>query len=151
MYIPRDDKEIRFASADDAARYWAFAKNDPYLSKHKGQYAEAYSIYSPWVHRLDFRFAHDFKVKIAGPTNALQLNFDVKNILNMFNSSWGVSKQMNPDLNSGRLLDISRIDSDGVPVFTTNKAVSGNTQTWTRVRNVGQCWYAQIGLKYMFN
>ena len=83
--------------------------------------------------------------------NALQLNFDVKNILNMFNSSWGVSKQMNPDLNSGRLLDISRIDSDGVPVFTTNKAVSGNTQTWTRVRNVGQCWYAQIGLKYMFN
>ena len=151
MYIPRDEKEIRFASADDAARYWAFAKNDPYLSKHKGQYAEAYSIYSPWVHRLDFRFAHDFKVKIAGTTNALQLNFDVKNILNMFNSSWGVSKQMNPDLNSGRLLDISRIDSDGVPVFTTNKAVSGNTQTWTRVRNVGQCWYAQIGLKYMFN
>ena len=151
MYIPKDESEIRFASTDDANRYWAFAAKDPYLTKNAGKYAEAYSIYSPWVHRLDFRYAHDFKLKIAGSTNILQLEFDIKNFLNMFNSSWGVSKQMNPNLDSGRLLDVVRIDSDGVPVFSTNKAVGAATETWTKVRNVGQCWYAQIGIKYMFN
>ena len=51
MYIPRDDSEIRFASEDDRVRYWQFAEQDKYLSKHKGEYAEGYSVYSPWVCR----------------------------------------------------------------------------------------------------
>lgn len=151
IYIPADDSEIRFNSNDDASRYWAYAANDPYLSKHKGEYAEAYSLYSPWTHRVDFRFTHDFKLKLGQSTNTLQLSFDLKNVLNLFNSSWGVSKYMNPDLNSGRILDVERIDADGVPVFSTNSAVDGNTQTWTYNHSLGQCWYAQIGLKFMFN
>ena len=151
IYIPRDDSEIRFKTQDDAARYWAFAENDPYLSKHKGEYAEAYSVYSPWTMRLDFRYAHDFKLKIGGSNNTLQLNLDVKNILNLFNSTWGVMKYMNPALNSGRILKLEEIQPNGVPVFSTPSAVNGNTETWTYNHDLGQCWYAQIGIKYMFN
>lgn len=151
IYIPKDDSEIRFATPDDAKRYWAFAAKDKYLSTHKGKYAEAYSVYSPWTHRVDFRYAHDFKVRIGKSVNVLQLNFDLKNALNIFNSNWGVSKQMNPDLNSGRILEVRKIDPDGVPVFNTPKAVNGNTQIWTPVHSIGQCWYAQVGIKYMFN
>ena len=83
--------------------------------------------------------------------NTLQLNFDLKNVLNVFNSNWGVSKQMNPALKSGRILEVRKIDPDGVPVFNTPKAVNGNTQIWTPVHSIGQCWYAQVGIKYMFN
>ena len=151
IYIPANENEIKFKSSDDATRFWAYLSNDKYLSSHKGQYAEAYSVYSPWVHRLDFRYAHDFKIRAGKSTNILQLNCDIKNILNLFNSSWGVSKYMNPALNSGRILKVESIGTDGVPVFSTPAAVSGNTQTWMYSSSIGQCWYAQIGIKYLFN
>ena len=151
IYIPNSKDELQFVSEDDRDRFWAYVENDKYLSRHKGEYAEAYSVYSPWVHRLDFHYGHDFKIKIGKTVNTLQLSVDIKNLLNIFNSSWGVSKQMNPALNSGRILTCESINADGVPVFSTNSAVSGNTQTWTYYHDIGQCWYAQVGIKYMFN
>ena len=71
--------------------------------------------------------------------------------MNLFNSSWGVSKYMNAALNSGRILSCDHINSEGVPVFKTSAAVSGSTPTWTYSPSIGQCWYAQVGIKYMFN
>ena len=155
LYIPTEEevsnREFRFVSQDDADRFMAFVNNDAYLSTHKGQYAEGYSVYNPWVHRLDFSYKHDFQVKVGNTTNALQLSLDIKNLLNLFNSSWGVSKYMNPDLNSGRILQYEGIDAQGYPTFSTPAAVSGNTQTWTYNTAIGQCWYASVGIKYMFN
>ena len=151
MYIPKDENDIRFATEDDAARYWAYANNDPYLSKHKGEYAEAYSVYSPWVHRFDFRYSHDFKVKVGKSTNTLQLNVDFKNIANLFNSSWGVSKYMNPALKSGRILSLDHVDAEGYPVFKTNSSVKPGVDTWHYNHAIGQCWSLQVGIKYMFN
>ena len=151
IYIPSTKDELQFVSEDDRDRFWAYLENDKYLSKHKGEYAEAYSVYSPWVHRLDFHYSHDFKVRIGKTTNTLQLSVDIKNLLNIFNSSWGVSKYMNPLLNSGRILACDHINSEGVPVFSTSSAVSGSTPTWTYNHAIGQCWYAQVGIKYMFN
>ena len=81
----------------------------------------------------------------------LQLSLDVKNLLNLFNSAWGVSKYMNPELNSGRILKYESTDAQGYAVFSTPKAVSGNTKTWIPYHTIGQCWYASIGIKYMFN
>ena len=151
MYIPKDKNDIKFATEDDANRYWAFADNDPYLSKHKGEYAEAYSVYSPWVHRFDFRYSHDFKVKVGKSTNTLQLNVDFKNIANLFNSSWGVSKYMNPALKSGRILSLDHVDAEGYPVFKTNSSVKPGVETWHYNHAIGQCWSLQVGIKYMFN
>ncbi len=151
IYIPNTKDELQFVSDDDRDRFWAYLENDKYLSRHKGEYAEAYSVYSPWVHRLDFHYSHDFKVRIGKTSNTLQLSVDIKNLLNIFNSSWGVSKQMNPNLNSGRILTCDHINADGVPVFSTNDAVSATTPTWTYYHDIGQCWYAQVGIKYMFN
>ena len=121
------------------------------MSKHKGQYAEAYSVYSPWVHRFDFSYKHDFKVNVGQSVNTLQLSFDIKNVANLFNDSWGLYRIMNPNLKSGRILDVERIGSDGIPVLKTPDAVNANTETWTVSKVIGQAWYAQIGVKYMFN
>lgn len=76
LYIPTDkqvaDNEFRFVSDSDRDRFMDYVHNDKYLSKNQGKYAEAYSIYSPWVHRIDFSYKHDFKVKIGQSTNTLQ-------------------------------------------------------------------------------
>ena len=156
IYIPTDEevasKQFRFVSEDDAARFMAYVHKDSYLSKHQGQYAEGYSIYNPWVHRVDFSYKHDFVVKVGKTTNTLQLSLDVKNVLNMFNSSWGVSKYLNPAIGSdARILKFEGADAEGYATFSTPAAINGNTQTWTLNHGIGQCWYASIGIKYMFN
>jgi hypothetical protein len=155
LYIPTDaevaNKEFRFVSDKDRDRFMDYVHADKYLSKHQGQYAEAYSVYSPWVHRVDFRFAHDFKLNVGKSVNTLQLSLDVKNVLNLFNSSWGVSKYLNPDITDGRLLKYEGLDAEGYGVFSTSKAVSGSLQTFVPLHAIGQCWYASVGIKYMFN
>ena len=156
IYIPTDaqvaNKEFRFVSQSDADRFMDYVRNDSYLSKHQGEYAEGYSLYSPWVHRLDFGYKHDFKVKAGNTTNVLQLGFDIKNVLNLFNSSWGVSKYLNPAIGSdARILKYEGNDADGYATFSTPSSIHGGTQTFVPNHALGQCWYASVGLKYLFN
>lgn len=156
VYIPTDAQvkngDFRFVSDDDRDRFMAFVHKDKYLSKHQGQYAEAYSVYSPWVHRVDFSYKHDFKVKAGKTTNILQLGFDIKNLLNLFNSNWGVMKILNPAIGTeAKILKYEGADADGYAKFSTPKGVTGNTKTFTPNHAIGQCWYASIGIKYMFN
>ena len=155
LYIPTDlqvaNNEFRFVSDNDKQRFMDYVHNDDYLKSHQGEYAEAYSVYSPWVHRVDFSYKHDFKVNVGKTKHTLQLSFDMKNLLNFFNSSWGVSKVMNSTLNEGRILKYERTDAQGYPVFSTPGAVSGNTKTWIYNHAIGQCWYAGIGVRYIFN
>ncbi len=128
-----------------------YVHGDSYLKNHQGEYAEAYSVYNPWVHRIDISYKHDFKVKARKTMNTLQLGFDIKNLLNLFNSNWGVSKYMNSKLNEGRILKYEHTDADGYAVFSTPTAVSKDIKTFVPYHNVGQCWYMSIGVKYMFN
>ncbi len=155
IYIPTDEQvannEFRFVSADDAQRFMDYVHADKYLSKNQGKYAESYSVYSPWTHRLDFSYKHDFKVKAGKSTNTLQLSLDIKNILNLFNSNWGVSKYMNPALGEGRILKYEGYDKDGYATFSTPAAVNPSTEVWNPSIGIGQCWYASVGIKYMFN
>jgi hypothetical protein len=58
---------------------------------------------------------------------------------------------MNPDLKSGRILSFDHVDGEGVPVFKTNSKVVSGMDTWIPSKAIGQCWYVQVGIKYMFN
>ncbi len=155
LYIPTDEEvangSFRFATEDDKNRFMDYVHADDYLSEHQGEYAEAYSVYNPWVHRVDLGYKHDFRVNVGKTKHTLQLSFDIKNVLNMFNSKWGVMKYMNSRLNSGRILKYERTDAEGYPVFSTPAAVSQGTEKWIYNHNVGQCWYASVGIKYIFN
>ena len=155
LYIPTDEEvnkgQFRFTSNDDQVRFMEYLHNDSYLKKHQGEYAEGYSVYNPWVHRIDLAYKHDFKLNIGKTKHVLQLSADIKNVLNLFNSSWGVSKVMNASLNSGRILKYDHTDAEGYPVFSTPSAVNGNTKIWVPNFALGQCWYASIGIKYIFN
>ena len=152
MYIPKDDSEIHFTDEADRQLFWDFVNQDSYLSSHKGEYAEAYSAYAPFVHRFDFRWAHDFNLKIGKTMNKLQLSVDFMNIGNLFNSKWGVEKNMSV-CNNGRFLHYDGRDANNVPYFSLYRDSEGNapTKTWEFNRNYSQCWQMQIGVKYYFN
>ena len=156
LYIPTDEqvanKEFRFVSDDDAKRFMDFVHNDPYMSKHQGEYAEPYSVYSPWLHRIDFGYKHDFKFNVGQTKHMLQLTFDMKNVLNFFNSAWGVAKYLNPEIGSeARCLKYEGVDAQGYATFSTPSSINGNTSTWATNYSLGQCWYASVGIKYYFN
>ena len=156
IYIPTDaevqNNLFRFVSEDDKARFMDYVHKDSYLSKHQGEYAEGYSVYSPWVHRIDLGYKHDFKFNIGKTKHMLQLSLDVKNIMNLFNSAWGVAKYLNPEIGSdARILKYEGVDAQGYATFSTPSAINGNTQTWTTNYALSQCWNASIGLKYYFN
>ena len=163
VYIPTDaevqSNQFRFVSEDDKTRFMDFVHSDDYLSGHQGKYADAYSVYSPWVHRVDFSYKHDFKVNVGQTKHMLQLSFDMKNVLNFFNSEWGVAKIANLDYstapNNGvqysRILKYEGVDADGYATFSTPKTINGNTSKWNSYNTLGQCWYASIGIKYFFN
>ena len=158
IYIPKDGEvgvgtgDFRFVSQDDMQRFMDYVHNDGYLKKHQGDYSEPYSVYSPWVHRIDFGYKHDFKLNIGQTKHTLQLTFDMKNVLNFFNSEWGVAKYLNPEIGSeARILKYEGVDAQGYATFSTPSSINGNTKTWTPNYSLSQCWYASVGIKYYFN
>ncbi len=158
VYVPNDDEvgvgtgKFRFVSQDDMQRFMDYVHQDSYLKKHQGEYAEAYSVYSPWVHRIDFSYKHDFKLNVGKTKHTLQLSLDVKNLTNLFRSSWGVMKYLNPAIGTdARILKYEGVDAEGYATYSTPTSISGNTETWVPNHAIGQCWYASVGIKYMFN
>ena len=156
IYVPTDDQvannEFRFVSEGDKTRFMDYVHANDYLKNQQGKYAEAYSVYSPWVHRLDFSYKHDFALKTDAVKHKLQLSLDIKNVMNLFNSSWGVSKFLNYAIGSeARILKYEGVDADGYATYSTPSSINGNTETFTPSYSLGQCWYASIGIKYMFN
>ena len=156
IYVPTDEEvasnQFRFVSESDKTRFMDYVHADDYLKNQQGKYAEAYSVYSPWLHRIDFSYKHDFTMKTGENKHKLQLSLDVKNVMNLFNSSWGVAKYLNPEIGSeARILKYEGVDAEGVATFSTPSSINGNTKTFTPSYTLGQCWYASIGIKYLFN
>ena len=156
IYVPTDqevaENQFRFVSPDDRDRFMAYVHNNSYLKNRQGKYAEAYSVYSPWVHRIDFSYKHDFVVNTGKDKHKLQLSLDIKNVMNLFNSKWGVAKYLNPEIGSeARILKYEGVDADGFATFSTPSAIHGDTKTFTPSYSLGQAWYGSIGIKYIFN
>ena len=129
-----------------------FLHNNKSLSKYQGKYAEGYSVYNPWVHRVDFSYKHDFKLNIGSTKHTLQLGIDIKNLLNLFNSSWGVSKTLNSAIGEdARILKYEGVDAQGVATFSTPSAINADTKLFTPLHALGQCWNMGITVKYIFN
>ena len=79
-----------------------------------------------------------------------QLSLDIMNVGNLFNSKWGVAKNMG-SCNNGQVLKVNKVENN-TPVFSMMK-VNGEyaTKTWNFNHNYDQCWKMQIGIKYTFN
>jgi hypothetical protein len=155
MYIPNDVNDLKWASVEDMNAFKTFMDNDPYLSTHKGQYAEAYAGRSPWKHLLDARIAKTFKKTYGKTTHCFELSVNAGNVLNMINSSWGLNRYSCYgafDAYAVTPLKVDRIE-DNTPVFSMNK-VDGEypTSTYDRYNetNTNQCWSLMFGLKYSF-
>ena len=89
MYIPKTQSEYLWVSQADADAYFAYAKQDKYLSKHAGEFAKRNAAYEPWYSRFDLRIAQDLNLKFGKNNNKLQFLADFINVGNLINHNWG--------------------------------------------------------------
>lgn len=163
LYIPRSKEEINFqdleisnektyTAEEQQEAFWNFVNQDPYLKKHKGEYAETSAAYLPWLHRFNLRVAQDFHLKVGKTTNTLQLSLDIMNIGNLLNSAWGISK----GAVSAKPLQFKKLNDRNEPVYTMSTTTINDekvlpTESFQDSRSSGNCWQLQIGIRYLFN
>jgi len=165
IYIPRNTGEmnfvrkfVRFSSAPADTAAWtpaqqvaaweAFINQDPYLSSHRGQYAERNAVFLPMVFRADLSISQDVSRRLAGNANSLQIRFDILNFTNLLKSDWGVSQ----GFVTQRPLSSSGVDATGAPTYTMAN-VGRNLISRSFQKNVStfDVWRMQLGVRYMFN
>jgi hypothetical protein len=149
MYIPKSANDFVWSTPYDAVAYFAYADQDPYLSKHMGEYAYRNAAYNPWSQRLDMRFMQDFKVKAGNTTNTLQLSIDVINLLNLLDSSWGLNQSYvtnSPIIFGGK-------DATTGKLKASMRKIAGQyvTKSFQDPSSVSATWGIQIGVRYLFN
>ncbi len=186
-YIPKNQGDIRLVDYTlngqlyTAAQQWtdlnAFIEGDSYLKTRRGQYAERNGLRTPWVHQLDMKLMHEFKLSSRNPSRRLQLSLDVFNVLNLLNNDWGrinfITNVNNYTVNFLRFAAYNA-DALGNPVAVPSgssptgagRAVStpanGYVPTFTFIKPTGvngnyyttdpinSRWQGQLGVKFIF-
>lgn len=160
MYIPKRGSDVNFTSytatvngigytytaQQQAAALEQFINNSPYLSKHRGEYADRNAAFSPWYNRVDANILQDFYINTGGTKHTLQLSAVVINLPNLLNRNWGI-KKFNT---TNSPLTYTGIDANGVPSYNLRqfdgKLVSQPYQNATS----GTTWSLLLGAKYIF-
>jgi outer membrane receptor protein involved in Fe transport len=158
IFIPKSQADIKLVSfysnsagaissgTATPAQQWtaldAFIANDPYLSKHRGEYATRNGAQTPWENQFDFRITQEFSGIVKGTNNKLQLTFDIFNVGNFLNKNWGKSYYVSNQANS--LITYNKTYSSDIG-FNFRAPANGtgylqSTSTWT----------GQFGVRYIF-
>ena len=149
MYIPKNAGDFLWNSPEDATAYFAFANQDPYLKKHAGEFALRNGAYNPWNSRLDMRFMQDIKLKVGQQINKLQFSVDIINLMNLFNSSWGLNQSY---VTNSPLQITGKDPATGIMKVSMRK-IGGEyvTKSFQDPNSVAGTWGIQLGLRYLFN
>lgn len=145
IYVPTSSEvsNMNFVQANMAAAYDDFISQDNYLKGRRGQYAERYGAFSPWVGRIDMKILQDYNFSIKDKKQSIQFSIDILNFGNMLNSDWGVIQQPN----SVQPLGVSVDPVTKVPTYSFD----GNLEkTFGYDTSLDSRWQMQLGLRYIF-
>ncbi len=170
-YIPKNQADASLIDKKDgggnviysAAQQWADLSNliegDTYLKTRKGQYAERNGLRTPWNQDLDLKLMHEFKLGKTNKAQSLQISFDVFNVLNLINNSWGhvnfVTNLNNYTVNFLQFVKDASGKSPGAPAtgytptFNYVKPTGINNHYYT-LDPINSRWQGQLGIKYNF-
>lgn len=149
MYIPKNQSDFIWASQADADAYFAFAAQDPYLSKHAGEFALRNGAYAPWQDRLDMRFMQEFKLKVKEQENKLQFTVDIINFMNLLSPYLGLNQSV---ISTSPLIVTGRDATTGRLAVSMRKiGTDYMTKSFQDPNSVSGTWGIQLGLKYLFN
>jgi hypothetical protein len=157
-------------TSDGGSQYAAlssFIDSDPYLKNRRGAYAERNAARTPWNNQADVRLMVEAKIGKLQPNeagqvpqgHAIQVSFDIQNVGNFLNNSWGrqyyVPNTFNSTLGMG-LSQVGYVNSAGA--FSTSYGASTfNTPAFTfsqpatySIDQLASRWQGQLGVRYLF-
>lgn len=156
IWIPADASEINLVETNGVspAEQWTrlnnFIENDPYLSNNRGGYAEKNASWMPYMAFLDLSLRQDFGLDLGGKMHKFQFSWDVFNLANMINPSWGVRYLVPGDFNNYFLYNLEGYEADGTtPQFSYTEEAIGKEAL--NINNFGSRWRMRLGLRYIFN
>jgi hypothetical protein len=147
-----------FTPEQQQAAYDTYIEGNPYLKDRRGSYAERNGGYYPSLTRFNFSLVQElyFKVGVKQMKNTLQLRFDILNVANMLNNSWGVGNVVT----SFNPLTLASVDANGTPAYKMAtqviKNADGSTTTillrdsFVKSITIDNVWQAQFGIRYIF-
>ncbi len=171
IYIPKDPSEItfvpvttgsgatlqtQFTAQQQSDAFFAFIKQDPYLSQHQGAYAERNGAQFPWRSQIDVKILQDIFTNLGGKRNSLQVSLDIFNLGNLLNNNWGRVQQLtfNNFLEPQNVSTLTTAATSPKPTFRFGRdAVTGQllTNTFRDAVTLSSTYYMQVGLRYSFN
>lgn len=168
IYIPADDTELTFVDAKDKSNnvlmtadeqrvaFWDYVKNNEYLSKHNGEYAERFGQVQPWIHRFDAKIIQDIFTNFGTDHKyTLQFSIDMLNVGNMLNDSWG-TYTYNPLAsyeNVRTLTVVSKGTETSAPTYNLNATSLtdfANKTTLSKSISTSSTWGALFGIRLIF-
>jgi hypothetical protein len=159
IYIPRNTSEMNFkpltsggkvfTPADQAAAFEQYIENDPYLSSHRGQYAERNGFYSPLVNRVDLSITQEIFHKVGGARHSGQIRLDITNFGNLLNHNWGVSQR----LVNNQILTSPSVDAQGALTYNMQTSSPGVllTSPWQTNAGIADVYVMMLSFRYGFN
>jgi hypothetical protein len=162
IYIPRNTSEMNFvtftangktyAATDQAAAFDAYINADPYLSKHRGQYAQRGAVFLPVVQRVDLSITQDLFKSLGGRRHTGQIRLDINNFGNLLNKNWGLGQR----LVNNQILTNPTADANGALSYRL-QLNSGNyiTNPYQTTANLTQftsdVYVMMLSFRYGFN
>ena len=165
IYIPRTQSDIVLipngtSDTRTPAQLWqqldAYIGQDPYLSKHRGQYAQRNGLLLPFFNQVNLNITQDIFVTTGKVKNTLQIEFNMINLGNFIDRNWGNYKYVN----NSQFLSFQKIAPSGDPnagkpefsfPYFNAKTSTPLTQTFGEGTSIASRWQAQFGLRYIFN
>jgi len=156
VFIPETSSDIVLIEKNGVSpeEQWAnlnaFIENDPYLSKHRGEYAEKNSNWMPFTSFLDLAIRQDFGIQAGGNWHKLQVSLDVFNLANLLNPSWGVRYSVPGDFNNYYLYYFESYAEDTTtPQFSYLEDSVGKDAM--NISDFSSRWRMRLGLRYIFD
>lgn len=154
LFVPKTREQIALVDIKNAAgattltadEQWkqldAYIENDAYLKQRRGEHAERNGARTPWNAQIDVHVSQDVRV---GKSN-FQITFDVINVGNLIDKTWGQQTFVANTLNSGyQLITVASVTNDAATYRFNNP-----TTTPYQVDPIASKWQGQLGLRWIF-
>jgi carboxypeptidase family protein len=158
IYIPRNTGEMNFqeftvsgrtfTAAEQATAWEAYIQQDPYLSEHRGEYAQRGAVFLPFIKRMDVSLQQDIFRSMAGRRHAFQFRVDVLNFGNLLNKNWGVAQRL---VNAQPLTNAAG-DANGAALYRL-RVVNGELmkRSFEQTASLNDVYRLQFSIRYTFN
>lgn len=158
IYIPKSTSEMNFKSlttggvtftpAQQAAAFDSYIQADPYLSAHRGEYAQRNAVFLPLVNRVDLSITQDVFHSIGGAKQSGQIRLDITNFGNLLNHNWGVGQR----IINNQILTNPSADANGALTYnlqTFNGALL--TSPYQTSAGISDVYVMMLSFRYSFN